>query len=490
MKQQSAALAADILRPPQAASKAGGLSFNAFYAVAAIALLDIASMLAFFLASFAQAQLVEPDLGRVWKATDAVFCASMLYLMVVTGIYRETNVGRPFSQVSRILLNGLMIASTEWCMLWMLDVLDEYEWPWMGPINIVSGGVLCMCATRFLAYKVLQKTADRGGIVNTVAIVGGAQQGQLLIAAMRQRKNPWTKIIGIFDDRAHRLDGEQSKVDGTIDDLIRLSRERRIDEVVVALPWNAKDRLLCLLDQLKVIPANIRLAPDVIGHHFLDEGFDKLEGVPVYNVYRKPISGWASLAKRAEDVLLGIPILVALAPLLIITAIAIKLDSKGPVLFRQKRYGFNNQLIGVYKFRSMYHELRDESASKLTSQNDPRVTRVGRVIRKTSIDELPQLFNVILGQMSLVGPRPHATQAKAAGLLYEQVVAEYAVRHKVKPGITGWAQVNGWRGETDTEEKIVNRVKCDLYYMENWSIFLDIEILFRTLGEVVGKNAY
>ena len=174
-----------------------------------------------------------------------------------------------------------------------------------------------------------------------------------------------------------------------------------------------------------------------------------------------------------------------------LVAIAIKLDSKGPVLFRQKRYGFNNELIEVYKFRSMYTDRATPTAAKLVTRDDPRVTRVGRFIRKTTIDELPQLFNVLKGDLSLVGPRPHALQAKAANRLYDDVVDGYFARHRVKPGITGWAQINGWRGETDTDEKIQQRVEHDLYYIENWSVMFDLYIVAVTpLRLLKGENAY
>jgi exopolysaccharide biosynthesis polyprenyl glycosylphosphotransferase len=184
--------------------------------------------------------------------------------------------------------------------------------------------------------------------------------------------------------------------------------------------------------------------------------------------------------------------LVLLSPVFLATAIAVKLDSRGPVLFRQKRYGFNNELIEVFKFRSMHVDQCDAAAMKLVTKGDPRVTRVGRFIRKTSIDELPQLLNVVLkGDLSLVGPRPHALQAKADNRLYDQVVDGYFARHKVKPGITGWAQVNGWRGETDTEEKIQRRVEHDLYYIENWSVFFDLYILAVTpFALLKSDNAY
>ena len=172
-------------------------------------------------------------------------------------------------------------------------------------------------------------------------------------------------------------------------------------------------------------------------------------------------------------------------------ALAIKLDSRGPVLFRQKRYGFNNELIEVFKFRSMFVDQADANAAKLVTKDDPRVTCIGRFIRKTSLDELPQLINVIKGELSLVGPRPHALQAKAADRLYQDVVDGYFARHRVKPGITGWAQINGWRGETDTNEKIQRRVEHDLYYIENWSVFFDLQILAMTpLALFKTENAY
>lgn len=189
--------------------------------------------------------------------------------------------------------------------------------------------------------------------------------------------------------------------------------------------------------------------------------------------------------KRIEDMVLSSVALILLSPVMLLVALAIKLDSPGPVLFRQKRYGYNNRLIEVFKFRSMYQNQSDFTADKQTTRGDPRVTRVGRFIRKTSLDELPQLFNVFAGSMSMVGPRPHATATKAAGILFEEAVQEYTARHRVKPGITGWAQINGYRGETDTLEKIEKRVEFDLEYIENWSVWFDLYILFRTVPAVI-----
>jgi exopolysaccharide biosynthesis polyprenyl glycosylphosphotransferase len=192
------------------------------------------------------------------------------------------------------------------------------------------------------------------------------------------------------------------------------------------------------------------------------------------------------------DKIVGSLALICAAPIMLMVAIAVKLDSKGPVLFKQKRYGFNNESIDIYKFRSMYADQADLTASKLVTKGDPRVTRVGRFIRKTSFDELPQLFNVVFtGSLSLVGPRPHAVHAKAENRLYDEAVDGYFARHRVKPGITGWAQIHGWRGETDSQEKIQRRVEHDLYYIENWSILLDLYIVAQTPFALIrSENAY
>ena len=197
------------------------------------------------------------------------------------------------------------------------------------------------------------------------------------------------------------------------------------------------------------------------------------------------------MLKEIEDRTLAALALIFIAPLLITIAALIKLDSPGPILFRQKRYGFNDRLIEVLKFRTMHHDASDLNAEQLTRRNDPRVTRVGAFLRRTSLDELPQLFNVLRGDMSIVGPRPHALRAKAAGVLYPEAVRNYSARHRVKPGITGWAQVNGWRGETETLEQIAKRVEHDLFYIENWSIALDVKIILRTMiGGFTGRYAY
>ncbi|MFD2234848.1 undecaprenyl-phosphate glucose phosphotransferase [Phaeospirillum tilakii] len=425
----------------------------------------------------------------LWRGADALFCLGLLYLLMASGGYRVTALAGMPSQITRLLVIGCGLMTFEWLGLVTLDFADHYHWPLHGPLTVVGVGVVGMALTRLLLDRALLRLGEGGRIARTVAIVGGGAQGARLLALLRHQHEPWTRVLGVFDDRRGRCDG-QTPPTGTVDDLIELSRRQPVDEILIALPWGAETRLLELLDKLKPIPGNIRLAPDAIGYHFLNGGFDRLDGVPVYNIYGRPMGEWGALAKRVEDLVLGSLALMVAAPVMLACALAVRLDSPGPILFRQQRYGYGNGLIEVFKFRSMYHEARDVNATRLATPDDPRITRVGRFLRRTSLDELPQLFNVLGGSMSLVGPRPHATQAKAAGRLYQEVVSEYGLRHKIKPGITGWAQVNGWRGETNTEEKILRRVECDLYYMEHWSVMLDLEILFRTVFVLAGRNVY
>jgi Undecaprenyl-phosphate glucose phosphotransferase len=247
-----------------------------------------------------------------------------------------------------------------------------------------------------------------------------------------------------------------------------------------------------MVRKLWVLPVDVRLAAHMNRLRFRPRNYTYIGNVPVLDIFDKPIAGWNLFIKAVFDRVVGGLLLLMLLPLLAIIALAIKIDSKGPVLFRQRRYGFNNELIKIFKFRSMYVDASDANAVKPVTKGDPRVTRVGRFIRKTSLDELPQLFNVVfLGNLSLVGPRPHALQAKAEHRLYEEAVDGYFARHRVKPGITGWAQINGWRGETDTRDKIQNRVEHDLYYIENWSLLFDIYILFKTpFALLKTENAY
>ncbi len=262
--------------------------------------------------------------------------------------------------------------------------------------------------------------------------------------------------------------------------------------MIVSLPVTAETRILQMLKKLWVLPVDIRLAAHNTKLRFRPRAYSYIGKLPVLDVIDRPITDWDVATKWLFDKFIGGMALLAASPIMLLTALAIKLDSRGPVFFKQKRYGFNNELIEVFKFRSMYIDKCDATASQLVQKSDQRVTRVGAFIRKASIDELPQLINVVFkGNLSLVGPRPHAVHAKAASKLYNDAVDGYFARHRVKPGITGWAQINGWRGETDTEEKLQRRVEHDLYYIENWSALFDLRILAMTpLALIKTENSY
>ena len=347
-----------------------------------------------------------------------------------------------------------------------------------------AGGSAVLLGSRLgFGSLVSQWTAD-GLLERRAVLVGGGAEAVELIRALREEPDNDIRICGIFDDR------DDSRVPalaeglpklGRIDELLEFGRKAEIDMLIVALPMTAENRLVQMLKKLWVLPIDIRLSARSSQIRFRPRSYSYVGSVPFLDLYDKPVADWDFVRKWVFDRILGSLLLIAAAPVMLAVALAVKLDSKGPALFKQRRYGFNNELIEVYKFRSMYTEMADAKADRLVTKGDPRVTRVGRFIRKTSLDELPQLFNVaIFGNLSLVGPRPHAVHAKAADQLYEQVVDGYFARHRVKPGVTGWAQINGWRGETDTSEKLQRRVEHDLSYIENWSVLFDLYILALT----------
>jgi Undecaprenyl-phosphate glucose phosphotransferase len=331
-----------------------------------------------------------------------------------------------------------------------------------------------------------------GRLGERVAIVGAGPVAQRLLRSLAARPSD-LRVVGVYDDEAGNLPRACMgyPIRGTVDDLVTEARDQHIDTVIVALPL-AQDRALVeTLNRLCMVPVHVRLCPDAFGLRLGQVQASYLAGHTFLNVVDRPLCGWQAIAKEIEDRVLGALILTMIAPLMLAIALMIKLDSPGPVLFRQKRYGFNNRLIEVFKFRSMYTHMTDANAEQLTQRNDPRITRLGAFLRRTSLDELPQFLNVVRGEMSIVGPRPHATAAKAGSLLYQEAVKYYDARHRVKPGITGWAQVNGWRGETDTVEQIRKRVEHDLYYIEHWSILLDLKIIVRTVvGGFTGQHAF
>ncbi|MCF1502811.1 undecaprenyl-phosphate glucose phosphotransferase [Afifella sp. H1R] len=373
-----------------------------------------------------------------------------------------------------------------------LKIGDDFSRLWLGAWFFM--GFVALAAARVLLARLVRVWTRVGLLERRAVLVGAGPEAVSLIRALDAEPENDIRICGIFDDRGgDRAPAIQEGYPllGRIDELVEFGRQAQIDLLIIALPLTAENRLLEMLKQLWVLPVDIRMAAHTTRLRFRPRSYSFIGSVPFLDLFDRPIAGWDSVVKRMFDIVFASLALIGLSPVMLAVAAAIKLDSRGPVLFRQDRYGFNNELIKVFKFRSMYVDQVDLNAAKLVSRDDPRVTRVGRFIRKTSLDELPQLFNVLKGNLSLVGPRPHALQAKAANQLYEQVVDGYFARHRVKPGITGWAQVNGWRGETDTQEKLERRVEHDQFYIENWSVLFDLYILLLTpIRLVTGENAY
>jgi Undecaprenyl-phosphate glucose phosphotransferase len=431
----------------------GNVSFLlavALVGVTAVAIFELLNLYA--LPAFTSFIKQMPRLLLGWTATFAFLLAGIFFLKV----------GQDFSRV--------------WFALWY------------------AAGSVALLGERMAVASVVRHWTRQGRLFRRAAIYGGGTITEKLISELEIDVDSDVRIMGIFDDRG------DDRVDRTIsgyprlggrDELVEFARKTRLDVVIIALPITAEQRLIEVTRSLSVLPAEVKLPAGATQLRFTRDTYSRVGNVAMIDLLEKPIADWGTVAKWAFDKVVATTALLLVAPVMLAVALAIKLDSPGPVLFRQKRHGFNNELIQILKFRSMYVDRCDMNAAKLVSKDDPRVTRVGRFIRKTSLDELPQLFNVIAGSLSLVGPRPHALEAKAAGLLYVSVVDGYFGRHKVKPGITGWAQINGWRGETDTPEKIQKRVEHDIYYIENWSLLLDVYILIKTpFALLKSENAY
>lgn len=345
------------------------------------------------------------------------------------------------------------------------------------------GALLALLLMRLLILSSYNWLAQRGFYLQRAVILGATENGLRLANHLLVRQDFRYGLVGIVDDRSvNRLPEHLAGLPwlGGTQDLRVLIEELRLDTVFIALPWTAERRIDQVTRVLKRLPVNVLLVPDLVALRYAQSPLAEVAGVHLFRVSRQALSGWAPLFKRCEDLLLAGLVLPFVALPMLLIALAIKLDSPGPILFRQKRYGYNDRLIEVWKFRTMFACQADQEAARQTTQDDPRVTRVGRWLRRLSLDELPQLLNVLGGSMSLVGPRPHATATQAAGLRFEEAVMEYSARHRVKPGMTGWAQVNGLRGETDTLDKIERRTEYDLRYIEEWSLWLDLYILCRT----------
>jgi Undecaprenyl-phosphate glucose phosphotransferase len=420
-----------------------------------------------------------------------VASGSIVALLHISGAYTVHALLFSRDQIAHLLL-AWTLSFTAVCIFIFFSKLGDYSRIWLGGWY-VSGLAISLAGRA--AFSRLCRHWNKNGQFNRCAVlVGGGKAASELIKSLGKTKGNDVTIVGIFDDRSDErsppvVNGYPRL--GTVDELLQFARKVRIDLLLVTFPISAENRLLHVLRKLWVLPVDIRLSAHTQRLRYRPRAYSHIGHVAFLDLFDRPIAGWDALIKSTSDKMIALMAIVVLAPLLAAVWLAVRLDSKGPAIFKQKRYGFNNELIEVYKFRSMHFDQTDPTAKKLTIRNDPRVTRLGRFIRKTSLDELPQLFNVLRGELSMVGPRPHATNANVNDTEYSEIVEEYFARTRVKPGITGWAQVNGWRGNTDTVEKLHRRLEHDLYYIENWSLIFDLIILARTpFAVLLADEAY
>ncbi|MGB3502337.1 MAG: undecaprenyl-phosphate glucose phosphotransferase [Mesorhizobium sp.] len=430
----------------------------------------------------------------IWHYPVVIAGGSLLAVILLefSDAYQMTALRQPFRTARRIILVWGGVFALLALLGFAYKISAEFSRQWFGSWFAV--GLMLLLTLRFFMAGQIRRWGRNGRMERRAVIVGGGSLAETLIRAIESHPDNDIRICGIFDDRddsrSPPIVAGYPKL-GNVGELIEFARIARIDMLIVSLPFNAESRVLSLLKKLWVLPVDIRLSAHSNQLRFRPRSYSFIGAVPMLDIFDKPINDWDSVAKRAFDIVFSLLGIVLLSPVMLVTAIAIKLDSKGPVLFKQKRHGFNNEVIDVYKFRSMYTDRSDPTAKQAVTKGDPRVTRVGRFIRKASIDELPQFFNSLFGSLSLVGPRPHAVAAQTHNLLYNEVVDGYFARHRVKPGVTGWAQINGWRGEMDTDEKIKMRTEFDLYYIENWSLWFDLKILFLTPIKLLDtENAY
>lgn len=336
--------------------------------------------------------------------------------------------------------------------------------------------------------KLLRALRADGRNTRTVAFAGCGSAAHKMAEHIKDMHWMGLRVLGAFDDRApERLKSDDVTLMGDLQNLVARARDGEVDIVYVTLPMHAERRIIQLLDQLADTTASVFIIPDLFVFDLFKASWSSVAGMPVVSLYESPFYGIDGWLKRIEDVVLGGLILLLISPLMLLIAVGVKITSPGPVLFKQRRYGLKGQIVEVWKFRSM--TVCDEGDRVVQAKmNDPRVTPFGTFLRCTSLDELPQFINVLQGSMSVVGPRPHAVVHNEQ---YRVLIPCYMLRHKVKPGITGWAQVNGWRGETDSLDKMRKRVEFDLEYIQRWSLWFDLKIIFLTVFRgFVGKNVY
>jgi Undecaprenyl-phosphate glucose phosphotransferase len=423
------------------------------------------------------------------SAATLVGTVIFLTLAMLNGQYRPDLLDRRLPEIGRPLAT--------WGLALLLTIAIAYLWD--GGIALARGwlvgwalaGAGALVGARLAGAGLVRRWRAQGRLAERVAVVGAAEHAQRLVDHLAQGDAPTlVQVVGVYRIGLSAMPDDLA-ADAGMADLLREAPDLALDAVLVALPWSEPERIAEVCAGLRDLPVDVRLAPDLAAYDLPQGKPHALGGRLALEVWGRPLRDWRGVLKRAEDVVVSTGLLVMLAPVMLLAAAAIRLDSPGPVLLRQRRFGLGNRPIMILKFRTMYADRCDATGRQATLRGDPRVTRVGRFLRSTSIDELPQLFNVLGGSMSLVGPRAHPVEMQVEGRYYHEIVRHYAARHRMKPGITGLAQVNGHRGLVDSMEKAQRRLDYDLQYVENWSLSMDLRILLATISRGMrGDNAF
>jgi Undecaprenyl-phosphate glucose phosphotransferase len=431
--------------------------------------------------AFVGGRVEEP--GYYGAAIAFVWLVSIT-LMNFAGLYRLDPVMRPLAYADKLVIAFATTFLFVLAAAFSIKASEIFSRVWMA--NFAVGACLGTLGVRVLCGLIIGKLADRGIFARHVIVVGAHEQAGKLLDYLKASQPRFVSVVRSFISPQGAAHGDAIP---SWEQICTYVRAHKVDDIILALPWSQDQQIAKCVEKLRELPVNVYLASDLVGFRLpLHPSPDHFGDIPVVEVMGQPFAGWDGVKKRALDYTLALIALPIVLPIMAIIAVAIKLESPGPVFFRQLRYGFANEAFAIWKFRTMWHDSRQPKKTLQAVEGDLRITRVGRFLRRSSLDELPQIFNVINSTMSFVGPRPHAVDHNEE---YSRLIGGYFARHRVKPGITGWAQVNGLRGPTLTVESMEARVKHDIFYTENWSLPFDLKILAMTVAvAITGRNAY
>ncbi len=409
------------------------------------------------------------------------------FIFNLFGIYHSWRGKNQLQHYRTVIVSWALVLFLLIIIAFLTKTSELFSRQWIVYWSIYS--TIILITFRLVFTQILRIFRIQGWNSRKVAIFGAGDLGQVVIKNINNASWSGLHVEAFFDDNVELYNTVIGDVPviGGVDELKNYIVNNTFDEIWITLPLRSENRVRFILEMLKYSTITIRYVPDIFAFHLLNHSVNEVAGIPVIDISSSPMVGWNRYLKAIEDRVLAFLIVIVISPVLIIVALVIKVTSSGPILFKQKRDGWDGQTIRIYKFRSMVSHVEMEGIITQAKKNDVRITKVGAFLRKTSLDELPQFFNVLQGRMSIVGPRPHAI---AHNEQYKELIDSYMRRHKVKPGITGWAQINGFRGETDTLDKMKKRIEFDLFYIENWSLWFDLRIIFITIFKgFLDKNA-